>query len=447
MSSREKTLLTLAGQIADHQETVAMPDGLTGLAGRQEFCANLAGTLPTLDQDALLCLIDIDQFRFLNSALGPSVGDVVLKRMSALLQAELAPGDLIGRTGDDEFTILLVGRSLQTARAKVAAMLEAMGRFRLVQLGRDFSLSACAGLAVVSSGDDGDSLLHVVASACGAAKDAGRGSMVLAGEAICLSSRFHREARILTGLQSAIAADRLRLFAQEIFSFDPLVGDVLEFELLVHMVDADGTEFPPSAIIPAAERHGFIRDLDRWVMKAALVDGAELLHRNPNINLSLNLSGPSIADPELWPYIEGLFRKCGVAGARIQFEITETSAITDMAVALAFVQAARAYGCKVALDDFGSGLSSFVYLRTFPVDCIKIDGAFVGKVTEPGSADHAIVKAIVSVARDLGLSVVAEHVDSTEVLATLRQMGIDKVQGFLISQPKPFRELIEKLNG
>lgn len=436
--------MTLPAQTARPEPEILGLDGLTGLPGRERFTEDLARHLSTLTEQVALCVIDIDQFRYLNAVAGTGGGDLALQQIAGLLVANLAPTHLIGRTGDDEFAILFAGTPPQEAAALTTGLLTMLGNHRLNWGGRVFTFSACAGFAVASPADSVGDLLHGAMTACGAAKDAGRGSLVLAGDAGSPAVRYHDEARILTGLRSAFADDRLRLYAQEIFSLSATDADVLEFELLVHMIDRDGTEFPPSAIIPAAERHGYIRELDRWVVKAALTDCAALLQRNPNICLSVNLSGQSLADPMLWPYVATLFEQSGIPGARIQFEITETSAITNMAAALDFVHAARAHGCKVALDDFGSGLSSFVYLRTFPVDCIKIDGAFVAKVTDPDSADRAIVTAIVGVARDMGLTVVAEHVDSGAVLATLRQLGVDKVQGFLIAQPQPFAEMFQK---
>jgi diguanylate cyclase len=412
----------------------------TGLPGRQEFIDYLRSRPAS---GVYICLLDIDKFRFLNSAVGIVAADLALQQISEVLRQHIAPGDHLGRTGDDEFAVSFVRDSLQEARQKATELMAALASYQLDWNGQIFNFTACAGLAAVSSPDTAEHSLHLAMAACSAAKDAGRGSLIVAGEASVHSTNYHRDARILTGLLSAIAEDRLRLYAQEIFSLTQTEGDTLEFELLVHMVDTDGTSYPPSAIIPAAERHGFIRELDRWVMKAVLIDNAELLRSNPNVMLSLNLSGDSLSDPTLWEYIAGLFAKSSVAKSRIQFEITETSPISDMPVALAFVKAVRAHGCKVALDDFGSGLSSFVYLRTFPVDCIKIDGAFVGNVMHSASADRAIIKSIVGVARDLGVTVVAEHVDSHGVLGTLRELGINKIQGYLISQPKPFSEMFK----
>ncbi|MDR7127159.1 EAL domain-containing protein [Pseudotabrizicola sp. 4114] len=413
-------------------------------SGRSRFLEELAASVEAQSAATVLCVLDIDKFRFLNAVVGSQVADLALQQIFEVLRGHLGPETLIGRTGDDEFSVLLSGGDLPKAHAQTVSLMEALARYQLDWCGQVFRFTACAGLTVVSQSQTAADALHAAMTACCAAKDISPGSIVVADEAEKFLTRHYADARILTGLQSAMAVDRLRLYAQEIFSLDPAVGTTLEFELLVHMVDADGTEFPPSAIIPAAERHGYIRDLDRWVMKAALLEHADLLQRNRNITLSLNLSGQSLADPTLWPYVSALFAESAVSASRIQFEITETSAISDMSVAMSFVQSVRALGCRVALDDFGSGLSSFVYLRTFPVDCIKIDGAFVANVTDAKSTDRAIVSAIVGVARDLQLTVVAEHVDSAEILATLRKLGVHKVQGYLIAEPRPFREMFEK---
>lgn len=425
------------------QQVGAGVDPLTRLPVRSRFLADLATHMAKARGAAVLCLLDIDKFRFLNAVAGTHAGDLALVQIAEVLRADLGPQALMGRTGDDEFAVLFTEAELPEARAKATSLMDALARYQLDWHGQVFAFSACAGLAPVSDTQTADEVLHSAMTACCAAKEIGRGSMVVADAAESLLTKHHADARMLSELQSAIVANRMRLYAQEISSLGPACGTAPEFELLVHMVDTVGTEFPPSAIIPVAEHHGLIRDIDRWVMKAVLLDHAELLHRNQNVTLSLNLSGQSLADPTLWSYVSGLFAQSSVAAARIQFEITETSAIRDMSVAMAFVQAARSLGCRVALDDFGSGLSSFAYLRTFPVDCIKIDGAFVGNVTDASSTDRAIVTAIVGVARALGLTVVAEHVDSPEILATLRQLGIDKVQGFLIAEPRPFREMFE----
>ncbi len=417
-------------------------DRLTGLPGRAWMGEALARQQPSVDLGSVLCVLDLDQLRFLNLIAGTEVGDIALRDIAALLKSLMRVDDLIARTGDDEFSVVFVGCDLTEARGRAADLLAAVSAYHLPKPHETYSLTASAGLMVMAPGDAPRSWLTGAVAACTAAKDLGRGRLVFAGDAECLFSHQEIEARILMGLKSAIADDRLQLYAQEIICFDPLCTD-MQFEVLVHMVDRDGTKFLPASVIPAAERHGYIRELDRWVMKAVLVDCAAILHGNPKLCLSLNLSGQSLGDPGLWPYIAGLFEKSGVPGHRIQFEITETSAISDMAVALAFVTAARGHGCRVALDDFGSGLSSFLYLRTFPVDCIKIDGAFVGNVTDPNSIDRAIVRAIVGVAHDLGLDVVAEHVDSTGVLKTLGELGVDMVQGFLIAQPRPFLEMFK----
>lgn len=418
-------------------------DLLTGVLDRQNFAGYLAQIRLVANETSVLCLIDIDHFRFLNMVAGISAGDRALQSVTAILQAELTSGDIIGRTGDDEFAIILTGSDLPQAQGRANALVTAISAIRLTYAAEVYSLTACAGLVLMRAADDPKAWLMAAMATCAAAKDLGRSSVVLAGASENLQHLQDTEARIMTGLQSAIADDRLQLYAQEIFNLDASCAE-RQYELLVDMVDRHGTRFPAANVIPVAERHGFIRELDRWVMKSVLVDSAAILLDRPSLRLSLNLSGQSLADPGLWSYMSGLFEQSGVSPRQIQFEITETSAISDMTVALAFVKAARDFGCKVALDDFGSGLSSFVYLRTFTVDCIKIDGAFVGNVTQGDSVDRVIVSAIVNVAHALGLTVVAEHVDSTDVLATLAELGVDMIQGFLISQPIPYKQMFEK---
>lgn len=439
----ELVFLMQTGHVFTVRDAPKGIDRLTGLPDRQSFGESVLQQVLEADQTSVICLFDIDHFRFLNMIAGTVAGDTALQSVAAVLMAGLKAGDVIGRTGDDEFAIIFSGADIAEAQSRAEKLLAAISASRLTQSGDVYRLTACAGLVLMRPADEPYSWLMSAMATCAEAKDLGRGSVVVKQACDGLSTLQETEARIVTGLQSAIADNRLQLYAQEIINFDVDTKE-RQFELLVDMVDRRGRRFPAASVIPVAERHGFIRDLDRWVMKSVLVDSAAILNENPNLRLSLNLSGQSLADPGLWPFIAGLFERSGVAAGQIQFEITETSAISDMSVARAFVEAARGHGCKVALDDFGSGLSSFVYLRTFTVDCIKIDGAFVGNVTQPDSVDRAIVSAIVSVAHSLRLTVVAEHVDNTDVLATLVELGVDMIQGFLISQPKPFKEMFEK---
>ncbi|MEO8242011.1 MAG: EAL domain-containing protein [bacterium] len=434
--------MTHVTQVAATIGTFPDLDALTGFPGRLEFIEVLAGHRIQVGKTSVLCMIDLDQFRFLNLSAGLEAGDTVLRDIAALLREALVSGEMIARTGDDEFSIIFSGCGLSEARLRVDSLLNLVSAYSLARSGEVFSLTASAGLVLMQTTEDPQTWLKSAMAACTAAKDIGRGAVVLAEAAAGLSSQQMVEAQILVSLPSAIAENRLQLYAQEIFGFDASRQE-MQFELLVNMVDRSGTTFSAASVIPVAERYGLIRDLDRWVVKSALLDNAGILLRNPEVNLSLNLSGASLGDPDLWPFIAGLLAESGVPGAQIQFEITETCVISDMLVARAFIEAVRNLGCRVALDDFGSGLSSFNYLRSFPVDCLKIDGAFVRNVIDPDSIDRVIVDAIVDVAHRLDLTVVAEHVDNTEVLQTLRDLGVDMVQGFLISQPTDYVKMFE----
>ena len=277
--------------------------------------------------------------------------------------------------------------------------------------------------------------------ACYTAKFAGRNQIAVYGGAGSPAQRHHREVQVAAGIRNAIEGDRFRLYAQEVIDLrQAKSGTGRHFEILLRMLDVNGAIMEPPSFIPASERYDLMGSIDRWVIRTTFRGYGQRLHETPGMTIALNLSANSLNDPFLWPFLQEELAASGLPAGRINFEITETAVINNLAVAKQFLSRARAAGCGVVLDDFGTGLSSFIYLRQFPVDGVKIDGSFIRQMTE-NPIDRTIVESINAVGHRLGAVTVAEQVEDATTLELVRAMGVDRAQGFAISRPEPFDNL------
>lgn len=249
------------------------------------------------------------------------------------------------------------------------------------------------------------------------------------------------EARLIGDLTTAMDEGRLRLMAQEIRHLRGDDQGRRQYEVLVQMTDRFGVDHPPSSFVPLAERSELIEVLDHWIFRHAVMDHADALRQQADITLSINVSGRSLSSPAFGAMVRDTLNESGIDPARIQLEITETSEIHNMDQAVDNVRLARDWGMAVALDDFGAGLSGYMYLKHLDVTCLKIDGALIPNVVQNFSLETKILRSVVALAHHLELEVVAEHVSSPEIMAALRQLGVDKVQGYEVSVPFPYSEL------
>lgn len=254
-------------------------------------------------------------------------------------------------------------------------------------------------------------------------------------------------AQLLCDLPSAMRENRLQLNAQDIVACRPRTGAPREVEILLVMQDRDGNEYPPSSFLPEAEKSVLIEMIDQWVLHRTLVGFGPQLCAYPDLWVSINVSAPSLGNPDFQNVLSGALRDSQIDPHRVQLEITETAVIHDLDQARANIREARRIGCRIALDDFGSGLSSFGYLKAFEPDCLKIDGGLIPNVVNPENVEAQVVRSIIGLAHRLGIEVVAEHVSSPEILATLRSWGIDKVQGFELGRPRPLPQLFSSLEA
>ncbi len=414
----------------------ATHDPLTGLINRDEFERRLQrvlGTAETEDPHALLYL-DLDQFKLVNDTAGHSAGDELLRQLAAVLEAKTRKRDTLARLGGDEFGALLEHCAPEQALRIARGLVQAVQEFDFVWEAKRFTVGVSIGLVSIPEG--GETLPEVLSAAdraCYAAKDKGRNRVhVYAASDEELAQR-KGEMQWIPRLHQALAQDRFRLYAQPVVSLTGPERAVEYQEVLLRLADDEKSMLLPGAFIPAAERYQQMQALDRWVVQTAL---ANLGAHGDSVRYGINVSGQSLGDEAFLDYVTEQLERSGVAPAKVCFEITETAAITDLRHALRFMNAFQARGCRFALDDFGSGLSSFGYLKTLPVDYLKIDGRFVQDITED-RFDLAIVQAVQQIGRVLGIKTIAESAETEPILERLRAIGVDYAQGYAIARPGP----------
>ena len=425
----------------------ATHDSLTGLVNRKEFEDRLDHAIAAFHSHGTpyaLCYLDLDQFKVVNDTAGHSAGDEMLKQIAALLQTSIRSRDTLGRMGGDEFSLLLencpLGKALEIAENLVATI----GDFRFTWGERRFAIGVSIGVVPITVDMiDRVQLMTKADVACFTAKDLGRNRVsVYHADDSELSQRHHDILRAAE-LREALEQYRFQLYAQPIRSAAEPGGQLLHYEVLVRLLDKDGDLLLPGSFIPAAERFSLMVEVDRWVISEALRQYASLGIAAEGPGIAINLSGDSLGDDRLVEFVRVLLTATAVPAHCVCFEVTETAAINRLAVAQKVITELRKLGCRFALDDFGSGLSSFAYLKHLPVDYLKIDGSFIRDMHQD-KVDWAMVKSINDIGHTMGIATVAEWVETEETLAAVRQVGIDFVQGYAIGRPRPLREFADK---
>jgi Amt family ammonium transporter len=423
----------------------AKHDGLTGLINRREFETRLGALIERLDDGParhLLCYIDLDQFKLVNDVCGHAAGDALLRQVAGLLKRGLRSGDTLARLGGDEFGVILTECPLDRGIEMAESMRERVRDFRFPWGGKQFAVGASIGLVPLSRslGNLADALSRADA-ACYAAKDTGRNRVhVYDPDDRELSAR-KGQMKWVAKIQKALDEDAFRLYFQPIAPVDRVGKDPGHFEVLLRMTDDAQQDIPPGAFIPAAERYGLMPEIDHWVVRNTLLwlkayrdAGGDQIHQ-----CSINLSGATLGNDKHTARIRDYLAEYAIEPGLICFEITETAAMANLEQATRFISELKKTGCHFALDDFGSGLSSFGYLRDLDVDLVKIDGAFIRELdTQP--VDRAMVEAITGIARVMGIKSIAEFVENDAVLETLRSLGVDYAQGYHIGRPRPLDE-------
>jgi diguanylate cyclase (GGDEF)-like protein/PAS domain S-box-containing protein len=417
----------------------ASHDILTGLVNRREFESRLERALKSAkarETSYALCYLDLDQFKIVNDSCGHSAGDALLGQLGALLKSKIRWRDTLARLGGDEFGVLLESCSLEEAMQTAESLRMAISEYKFTWDDRSFRLGVSIGVVPISAdNEDVAALLSAADSACAAAKEAGRNRIHSFQENDIDLMRRRREMQWAARINNALEENRFELFRQTI---QPLQTDEegAHYEILLRMRDESGGIIAPGLFIEAAERYSITPSIDRWVIRSAfrwLVSEADERER---LSLcSINLSGQSLGDEKFLPFVIDQFRMSGLDATKICFEITETAAIASYSQANRFINALKDLGCQFALDDFGTGLSSFGYLKHFPVDYLKIDGSFVKEILHD-AIDREMVRSINEIGHLTGKKTIAEFAENEEIITMLRGMGIDYAQGYGVSEPK-----------
>lgn len=428
----------------------ATHDSLTGLVNRAEFESRLLRTLRHAQENDsyhALLYIDLDQFKLVNDACGHAIGDQLLQQVSKLLGDSVRTRDTLARLGGDEFAIILEHCTMEQASRVAQKICDRMNDFRFIHGERRFRIGTSIGLVPLDKRWANAAAIQQAADAsCYAAKEAGRNRVHAWFETDATMRERNHEMQWTTRIQHALDHDGFELFAQRIHCLkDQALG--IHAEVLLRLRNDDESLVQPGVFLPAAERFHLVSRIDRWVLKNAVLWLQDLDEPGLIDSLSINLSGQSVGDRAFHAWALELFSAAGAAAcSRLCLEITETAAVTNLADAAIFIGQVRAAGVKVALDDFGAGASSFGYLKTLPVDYLKIDGQFIRNLLS-NPLDEAAVRCFADVARLMGLKTVAEFVESPEVLLRLKEMGVDYAQGYLKHCPEPIDRLTHVMAG
>ena len=421
---------------------LASHDGLTGLYNRTEFERRLGKALASArdeNQVHALCYVDLDGFKLINDTCGHLAGDAMLGQIASLLKCRLRETDSLGRLGGDEFGVLLENCPLARALEIARELCHEIRAFRFAWEDSIFSVGASVGMVAIGAESAGVAqALSAADAACYVAKERG-GDRVheYRPDDTDLAER-HGRVQIVQRIQAALESHSFQLDSQVVRPLAASSPDPLFHEILVRMVDRNGQVVLPGSFIPVAERHRLASAIDRWVVEAGLAHLARQRenHGGPEVSFAINLSGQSLGDENFLAYVVEQLDASGVPPRRLLFEITETASISHLGRATQFISVLRGKGCRFVLDDFGSGLSSFAYLRNLSVDFLKIDGQFVRRVARD-PIHRALVESINHIGHVMQLKTIAEAVEDEETLEILRRMRVDYAQGYWIARPEP----------
>lgn len=424
----------------------ATHDALTGLINRRDFERRLSETLQASQSEPaarhVVLYLDLDQFKVVNDTCGHQAGDRLLKQITSVLQTRIRASDTLARLGGDEFGVLLLDCDLDMAQHIAEDLRQAIRDFRFVWQERVMNVGVSIGLAEMNGPSETLSTIMSAADvACYAAKESGRNRVHTYNQGH--APERLREMQWVSRINRAREDDRLALYCQPIVSIRGGGDPFRQFELLLRMHDENGELIQPAEFIPAAERFNLMPALDRWVVRQAC---QKLAHKRSDdatrapYCITINLSTTTINDEHFLDFVIAEMATADLSPGALCFELTETTAMTSLAAATHFIHELRKRGCRFSLDDFGSGLSSFLFLKNLPVDYIKIDGSFVHNVTQD-LIDRSMVEAITQIGRTMGIATIAERVDSAEVLNQLAELGVQYAQGHYIASPQPIAAL------
>jgi diguanylate cyclase (GGDEF)-like protein len=431
-TSKESRLFRQLSYQASH-------DSVTGLINRREFENRLVGALheqgASADISHALLYIDLDQFKVVNDTFGHTAGDELLRQLSELIQSNIRSTDMLARLGGDEFAILLERCNEQRALEVAETIRGSIEGYRFEWQDAFTTVRCSIGVVMIGGGSaDVAGVMSSADVACYSAKDMGRNQVHLYKDSD--ASLRHEEMKWVSRITSAVEEDRFELYFQPIISINKSKGESRgHYELLLRMRDEKGELVGPDQFIPAAERYSLMSMLDRWVIHKALSELADRSSKgDARYTIAINLSGTSLSEDRFLEYVIKELEAQKLPKGAICFEITETAAISNLSRVVHFMQTLKELGCKFSLDDFGSGLSSFTYLKNLPVDYLKIDGQFIRNVVDD-TVDESMVRAISEVGHAMGIETIAERVETRQVLEKLGALGVEFAQGYYIARP------------
>lgn len=412
-------------------------DSLTGLINRREFNSRLKTLVEENSKgnmNSVLCFLDLDRFKLVNDTAGHLVGDVLLVEITNLLQSCLRKQDILGRLGGDEFGLLLVNIFPQEAQKICCKIISQIENYRFQWGERVFDLGISIGMiSMANNSFNAIELLSKADLACYKAKELGRGRLYDADKEKELNN-VQTQMEYISNVSQAIEQDQFYLVKQKIQAIKPDRSNYQHYEILLRYKDEQGNNIPPDLFIPFAEKYGVITIIDRWVLETT-IRNYQAYFPNQKTIVSINLSGISISNKDFINFVIDLFNSVEMDLSYICLEITETAAISHMSQALEFISRVRKLGVKFALDDFGSGVSSFRYLKDLPIDYLKIDGSLIKNIVTEAS-DRAIIDSINCIAQMMEIKTIAEFVENDQILSVLAEIGVDYAQGYGIGKPE-----------
>ena len=422
----------------------ASHDSLTGLLNRQEFEFRLETAISsaaTHDVEHVLCYLDLNQFKIINAQAGHTAGDIILKQAADHMKKHMRSIDVFARLGGDEFALLLVNTTVDQAKLIAQELINTIRNSTFKWRDQHFEIGISVGMITIDkNSQDPAHMLTRAELACFTAKDHGRNKLHIYRQEDDELTRRHTEMMRAAGVTGALQEDRFKIYCQPIVALSPEKNESLHYELLIRLTDPQGDLIMPGSFIPAAERYGLMTSLDRWMISTAFRSYNDIFGNDSGVQIAINLSGNSLNDDSLLDFINGEIAKTKIEPCNVCFEITETAAISNLDQVSQLILELKRIGCRFALDDFGSGLSSFTYLKNLPVDYLKIDGSFVHDMIDD-TIDHAMVEAINQVGHIMGIGTIAECAESEEVVEMLRELGVDYAQGYAMGSPVPLERL------
>jgi diguanylate cyclase (GGDEF)-like protein/PAS domain S-box-containing protein len=436
----------------------ASHDALTELVNRREFeilLEQALGDAKAQNQHHVLCYLDLDRFKIVNDTCGHMAGDELLRQITVVLQTHIRKTDTLARLGGDEFGLLLAQCPLEAAQRIAHSLREAVQEFRFSWENKVFTIGVSIGLVAINrESENVVNILSLADAACYAAKNNGRNRIHIYQANDLDFAKHQGEIQWVTRITSALAEDRFELYAQPIIPIDLAQPQGEHYEVLLRLRDENGDLISPTAFLPAAERYNLMHLIDRWVISKLFMTQADRYKAQwqqcdyqqqcqTDYLYTVNLSGASINDDQFIDFLHQQFARYQVPAQLLCFEITETVAIANLTKAAQFIRELKDLGCRFALDDFGSGMSSFAYLKHLPVDFLKIDGGFIRQIVD-NPVDLAVVEAINQVGKAMGIQTIAEFVENNAILEKLRNLGVDYAQGYGISKPYPLEDSVSK---